>query len=368
MELAHIVPPIALPGIALLLLAVVLLQAHGNQQSRKLKRTRQLILQFARTHAAKKVTVAVELTRRADTILPMLDHLYEHDYRKLEIIVIIKQTAGSKARSALDSYRRKNQRKGLRIISHRKGLTPQLILRRYASGDLVVHLEPSDRLSPDFFPVASFHFIDPGLNVLLPQTSPRLDQTISSATGALLALLGDTITTINQGIIPSVLPQHIPLRSIVRKRWILGTKPSSEIVQTYSSQLFVTTASRSVKQLAAPTTQKRILSWRFHGVTGLCATAIAGLTIWNGVTVSAWFALSTLLLGYCVVLVALVAGSRSYALGAKLNLILFAPFSLLAFTLLIVVRTWKKHGVSAWLARQFTAAAHLPVKIVRAKS
>lgn len=126
----------------------IAIDAIDIRRSRRLYKT---LIAVAKSQNKQSFTVVVELTRQATTLLPLLDHLYQHNYSKLEVIVVIKHSAGKNARTVLERYRRANRIKGLKLVKHVRGLSNSDILRRYGSGSLAMMLGSDERLSIDSF-------------------------------------------------------------------------------------------------------------------------------------------------------------------------------------------------------------------------
>ena len=141
--------PVLLAGLTLLIQF-----ALSFINSRQVKGVYSYLIKDARNKSRRSFTLVTSLTRRAETIIPLLDHLEGFRYKKLQVIVIVKQTAGPNAKRMLEAYRR---RSGLHltIVKHRRGLSYETVVGRYATGDYVMQIDSTDRLSPRFFDLAS---------------------------------------------------------------------------------------------------------------------------------------------------------------------------------------------------------------------
>lgn len=158
-ELAFLLTPI---GITLAVFLLVIAYIHTTTTMRALndtKRVRDQLLQAAKQQARRSFTIVVTLTRRADTMWPLLDHLAGHGYKKLHVLVIVKPTAGSKALSTLRAYRRSMPSLKMTFVTYRKGMQPSDLVGRYATGDYILPLNADMRLSPDFFTQASYGLV-----------------------------------------------------------------------------------------------------------------------------------------------------------------------------------------------------------------
>ena len=83
----------------------------GGKRSQQVRQVYAYLLRDARRRAQQPITVVVYLERRAETIMPLLTHLTSLQYEKLQVLVVVKQTAGSKAVAELQRYRRRQTMK-----------------------------------------------------------------------------------------------------------------------------------------------------------------------------------------------------------------------------------------------------------------
>ena len=127
-----------------------------------------------------KISVIVPLSRRAESLFETLDHLRAQNYEQLEVVVVVRQTAGKNAANTLRRYRRKHADLSLRIVKHKKGMDSRVLASRYARGEVVMELEPSYRLSPGFFAQSSAHFNVASLDELRPIVYKRAGNSITS--------------------------------------------------------------------------------------------------------------------------------------------------------------------------------------------
>lgn len=309
---------------AVLLGSFLLLQlvVDGRRSGRTMRVKRHLLV-LARKQHAKSVSVVVELRRSATTILPFLDYLYEQDYAKLEVIVVVKQTAGSKARTTLENYRRRNKQAKLRIIKHRKGMGPERIASTYASNELIMWLNGSEKLSKDFFTEASLEFVDPKLMALQPRTHIALDNTLITAFRSLFSLWIN-YARILRG---SLKLDAAPMAGVVYRRQAV----KKEFVQTadYSSSVAVAGVYQPIKA----TTRHRLAELAV--LAGLAVAISAAYLFMPHDQFVFFLAISAGL--YCLVCWLWIIGVAEYSVLSRINLVLVTPFSLLAFTIRLVV-------------------------------
>src|SRR5690606_21154450 len=112
--------------------------------ARASRRTHNLVMQFVVQKNTPKIAVVIELTKSVETLFPLLDHLRQHGYSKIEVVVIVKHTAGSKAQAKLNYYKRKNHFKNLKVIKHKKGMNQIAIVKKFVKSQFVMQLEPPD--------------------------------------------------------------------------------------------------------------------------------------------------------------------------------------------------------------------------------
>jgi hypothetical protein len=139
-----------------------------------------LFIQSGKRQAQKSISVILHLDKRADSILPLLDQLFAQGYAKLEVIIVIKQTAGKNARTQLAAYKKANQA-NLRLVTYRAKLSDTDISSRYATSEFVMRLLPDMTLSKGFFTSISFDYLLSRADGITPRFYTRLDNTIKKA-------------------------------------------------------------------------------------------------------------------------------------------------------------------------------------------
>ncbi len=296
------------------------------------RRLRGQVARYVREQNIPTVSVIIELDRRAETIMPLIDHLYEHNYPGLEVVIIVKHTAGKNAQPKLACYRRKEQCKNLKIIKHTKGLTQATIVRRYTTGSLIMRLAPEDRLLKGFFADVALEFLDENITVVQPRRHSAINSTLLSAMHATLAIWHHMGAT---------LRKRVPVKS------------SLESGLVYRRQALIeATELRSVYSLWAAIQVKPQPSWAMLGRRVQCTVInstnmytrwamVAGLVAVIGLAILFWNQ-DLLLLGYiillsfCIVYVLSMISVKGYSLPQKLSLLLFVPFSFIFTALLLL--------------------------------
>ncbi len=180
---------------AILLVTLIVTVARDMRAVRANRIIQRALIAAGKVRAQKKVSVIITLSKRADSIIPLLDHLLQQQYGKLEVIIVIKQTAGKHARTRLNAYKKKNTLP-LRIISYKAGMTTEVIARRYASGALIMTMSSETRLSRDFFKHVSIDAFVSKADVIVPARYARLDNTIKHA---ILSFDSDPFTLDSRG-------------------------------------------------------------------------------------------------------------------------------------------------------------------------
>jgi hypothetical protein len=176
--------PSSLAGIIAACLLVLFVAIQVMIDSFDINTTKRLykqLVQIGKDHSRKSFTVVITLRKRAESIQPLLEHIYSLGYKELQVLVILKHSAGKNAQSKLMSMRRKNKWQGMRISSYKKGQSHQEVMHRYAKEGLVIELLPDSRLTPGFFDDMSYErLLNPQGTIVLKQQH-QLDVSLTSA-------------------------------------------------------------------------------------------------------------------------------------------------------------------------------------------
>jgi hypothetical protein len=155
----------------------VIRDAQAVRAAGKLNR---LFIQSGKRQAQRSVSVILHLDKRAESIIPLLDQLFGQGYSKLEVIIVIKQTAGKNARTSLTSYKKTNQA-NIRLVTYRAGLSDKDVTSRYVTSEFIMRLLPDMTLSKQFFINISFDYLLTRADGIIPRFYTRLDNTIRKA-------------------------------------------------------------------------------------------------------------------------------------------------------------------------------------------
>ena len=302
------------PIIALIIAALVLILLQfiiGTRGGIETRRIYTYLLNDARKRSRRSFTAVVMLDRRAETIYPLLDHLYAQGYEKLQILVVVKQTAGSRAMSELQQYKRQNRRKGLKVVRYQKRMDHAEAAALYGTGEYVIPLIATDRLSPRFFEVSSQVLSALRPNSLAVRSIVRPSRTFGHAFWALISLIRTTSA--------SVAPQLLPSELNITKR-----KPRK--VTDTTPMVFAWSQFYSVESSNTPFT----LSWR-----AVLTTIVAGLLILGAYVAMVIMLDAPLANLYVWIIIGAVEvaavlcmlQARGYRLVDFINLLLFIPIA-----------------------------------------
>jgi hypothetical protein len=188
----------------ILLVALILSVIRDAQAIRATGALNRLFIRSGKRQAQRSVSVILHLDKRADSITPLLDQLFNQGYPKLQIIIVIKQTAGKYARTRLTSYKKTNKA-NIRLVTYRAGLSDIDIANRYAGHEFVMRLLPDMTLSREFFASISFDYLLTRADGIIPKFYTRLDNTIKKAITSdrrtLLLQLPVDLTTVTPGVV-----------------------------------------------------------------------------------------------------------------------------------------------------------------------
>lgn len=306
--------------IGIVLLVVVGIKVYVDvKETRQSRRLHQLLIRMAKQISQQPISVIIELDRKADSIFTLIDHLYEQQYPKLEVVVIIKQTAGKKAQTQLINYRRRKNLKSLRIIKHKKGLTVTQTVSKYASGNLVVKLLANNRVSATFFSDVSLDSLSSTYSVIVPRTHIKLDTSVRSGMLAHISVWQRFFSRLRyERVLQVMTPGVVYNRKALIKG---GIKPSAPAC--VSRQAYVSTLGN---EGGAPEfrLRKKYSVIVILGVIGL-------ITVFSAVNAEERIILAIFLVSlYLVVHTGLQIGLKGYSLLDKVNLVLLTPFGLLS--------------------------------------
>ncbi len=296
--------------------------------SRQVGRVYKYLINDARQRSRRSFTVIVTLSRRADTIMPLLDHMRALNYAKLQVVVVVKQTAGSRAQRSLEAYRRRTGLK-LTIVKYRRGLTPAVLAGRYVTGDYVMQIDGTDRLSSRFFDLVSQVLYSTRASTLVIRNHLRPRQTFLQAATSITYLFNGLGLVI--GINRDKRRQHV----IVRRK-LLADGKDFKARPYLAEQVHVDVSASQVKLALSP------IYLSVSAVIGLLMVVsyylIGRLA---GPYEAGIFGIAALItIAICVVV--LMASLRGYKLVDYINMVLFVPllpiYAIYKLLILLIVR------------------------------
>lgn len=298
--------PILIAAVTLVLQFVV-----SFINSRQVGRVYKYLINDARQRSRRSFTIIITLSRRADTIMPLLDHLRAFNFTKLQVVVVIKQTAGSRAQRSLEAYRRKTGLK-LTIVNYRRGLTTATLAGRYATGDYVMQIDSIDRLSSRFFDLVSQILYSTHASALVVRNHLRPRQTFLQAATSITYLFNGLGLVI--GINRDKSRQHL-----IIKRKLLASGKEFTARPYLAEQVHIDMSTSQTKLVLSPT----YLS--FSAVIGaLMIVTYYLIGRLAGPYEASIFAIALLTtLAICVVV--LMASLRGYKLIDYIDMVLFVP-------------------------------------------
>ncbi|MFZ3010146.1 MAG: glycosyltransferase [Candidatus Microsaccharimonas sp.] len=297
-------------AVTVILLVTLIVTVVRDIKAIRTNRTIQrALLAAGKLRAQKKISVIITLGKRADSIVPLLDRLLEQHYKKLEVIIVIKHTAGKNARTQLNAYKKKNTL-ALRIVSYKAGMTIRDIAHRYASGALVMTLSVDTQLSRDLFTQVSIDAFVSKADVIIPARYAQLDNTI---TRAILSFdsdrfaVGDTSET----------------SGLIYKRQSFIASPQRQLRIQKSNTAYILDAHTHKIRLQERLVRERERTWLFVASTLALMLLIAYLVI---VDPTSRIIVVTIITGGLLFLYAsTVLSTRAYSVVEKISLLLLFP-------------------------------------------
>lgn len=286
---------------AVLIMVQMVLTARGSRETRRIHAA---LMVDAKERARRTFGVIIPLARRAETVFPLLDHLYAQHYDKLQIIVVVKQTAGRNAEKDLQAYRKANKVKGLKVICYSAGQD----VAKLTASQYVVEMQPSDRLAARFFEAVSLILATHRPDALAIRTIALPERTFASAyqTGRVLL----------RSVLSSAIPHTLPSSRAVTRRVAMGKNVAPLQIASYQFGMYQQSESKlSFKQLLA--------------------TILAGVLIYGALAATLMFidplfipVIAAFLAGSYALLMAIIfMAVRGYRFIDYLNMLLFVPLA-----------------------------------------
>jgi hypothetical protein len=319
--------------IILFVVAVAAIRLRSDiQEIIAIRRLRQLNIKASAKEKTPRISILIEQHRSSKNIMPLIDHLYGHGYKNLEVIVIIKPSASKHTQAELMTHRQKNKLKLFKIIKQTNTLTKDMIIRKRVTGNLIVALAENTRLPNGFFNRITTEFLDREVDIIMPREHIASETTLISALRVMQHNWRNIGIRINKSnaFVKGVQPGYVyRTETLLRRHTLKSTAPYNpsfttalEIYSDSSWTVLKQASQQSVRQFFISSNEKII------------ATALICFAVFF-VTMNADYdhvLLVWLLLASCVSLYALfILGIKEYTIMQRVAHALFAPFGIVTF-------------------------------------
>lgn len=283
---------------------------------------RRTLMKSAKKRAQRKVSVVVQLRRRANSLENLFEQLAAQHYKKLEVIVVVYHTAGKAAPQATRTLARRHNLV-VKTISHKKGLTNEIAAIRRATGDIVMLLSADTRMSERFFEKLSLAFTQPVEAVRIHQLS-QIGQSLISAFRALETVFSELIRAVvfDRPVVTKGLQYNIAVRLSVLK-----SSKSYQAPELLHDE-YALTSSHQTKES----------TWRSAVALMSVCGVVALLLLTTPIDLLLYVGLILYIVLFVVMTVMLVQ-QVGLKRSEKMNLVLLIPFSLVAEVIALIIRT-----------------------------
>ncbi len=228
-------------------------------------------------------------------------------------------------RSATPSLRSASPilRKGLRLITHKSGMTAIYASTHILRSDLFVQLDPTDRLSPDFFNKSRLKFLGADTVAVMPRQRYDITNTVKSA--VLAGLL--SWRQLDYELISPKIESNRPITGVVFSRSEL-TSISRAASAIYSPDIFVIKNYKASGAISTITQLNVMLSLAW---LSLISASFVALVVSGDAMPLIWSTLS-----YLIVYASTQATIPGTTYAQKTSLLMLVPFSALVSFVLAV--------------------------------
>ncbi len=183
--------PIGIVLLAAFAGALIISLRSTGQGAAQRRRTYDALIASAKKRALKKVSVILPLRHKGATLAPLFAELARQKYQKLEVIVVVYQTAG---RYGQRDVRQIAKEHGItvRTVRHKKNLTLESVAQYDAKGEMVLTLQPHTVLTERFFERISYAFMQP-IDAVTVRRFMIPDDSIASAYRSLRVVFQQTL-------------------------------------------------------------------------------------------------------------------------------------------------------------------------------
>jgi|GEM_PF-1193914 len=301
--------------IATAIFLVLFMYGLGARGSLQTRRVHAFLLRSARQRAQQTFSIVVPLERRAGVLYPLLEHLRAHNYPKLQVVVLVKRTAGRRAQAELEAYRRATRYPRLKLVQYTRGMTDAVIAERCATGKYILTLSVHDRLSPHFLRRVSYVLATLNPEALAIREVIRPVRTFERALHSI-----DSLLKVNGALsVGGPLPEaRIMMRRQALRRGIVA---HPDVFAPHQFYLYT-------KQPQGAQFSWRP-SWRLLAVLVLCGTiwALGGAYLWQRDQLMAQVAMVGVVGVLELMLWMCLLQARGYRSIDHLNLMLFLPLA-----------------------------------------
>lgn len=302
------ISPIGLVLLAVFFIVTSVSIRSLNVTARQQRKVHAVLMDQAKKRAYKKVTLVVELKRRAETLEDLMAHLASHAYAKLDVVVIVYHTAGSRAERMLRDYAKQYS---VRVtpVRYTKGMSIEAAVKKHSKGILVLRGNSTTRFSPRFFEKLSFASVE-AREAIAVRPYVLLGTSLTKALRALS-------TTLFQSWVGSNTQPHREhglVDGIVIPKRYLGTERTYQVQRVLYEEFAqaVSVPRRALK----PSTLFWLLSIGTVIVLVVCMTTSLDLLIYTGALMTGV---------WCVYAFLLVLRAKEYTAWERLQLVLLIP-------------------------------------------
>ncbi|TAL14138.1 hypothetical protein EPN95_03990 [Patescibacteria group bacterium] len=329
MELTITLSPTIIAALCLLGIAIVLRLVSDAKDIKSTARLNQHLRELGKKKTKKMIGVVIELRKKADTIVPLLDEIYVQGYSQQEVLILVHHTAGKNAASVLRQYKTSHKIKNFHVVTMRAKMTVVDLIKKYSRATLVTILTPEQHISKQFFDTIALDYSPEMPDRIILGRRIILNKTIRSAFEAQIMMWRQMILKRKKPTVSQALSSGI----VYKRSSLLSTRSSGAII--YSSGVSIAEAPSIKKIFRRQAVSYASLFRRSVGLT-LTVLIFAGL---GYVFVAAapqeiLVLAASIIVAYLLIYIGMLSKQADYSFVDRLNLTLLAPIFLIVYTLL----------------------------------
>jgi hypothetical protein len=332
MELTITLTPTIIAALCVIGAAIILRLISDAKDIRSNAILSRHLQELGKKKAEKMIGVVIELRKKADTIIPLLDELYAQQYKHQETIILVHHTAGKNAISTLRHYGAKHAAtKSFHIVTMRAKMTVIDVIKKYSHSTLITMLTPDQHISKRFFSNIALDYSLKKPDRIILGRRVILNKTIRSALQAQTMMWRQIIIKRKQKIVPQTFSS-----GIVYKRSSLTSKHSSgEVIYSSTSSIAEIASTKKIFR-------QHIISFAnlFRRVLGLIITILAfvgiGFVLVSATPQEILVLAISITAAYVLMYVGMLVRETDYSGVDKLNLTLLTPIFLILYALLYI--------------------------------